>query len=174
MFEIPDEYKEPLGIRGPVSTIVFSLKFLVNFTLELMTIIVPSIDLVVFLHRMRGVNIGKNVFIGNNVTIDRVFPHLIRIHDGAEIGEGTKIYCHSRGSKALRQYYPAKVMQTIIGKGAWVGVNCIILAGVEIGEYSVVGAGSVVTKNVAPFSVVVGNPARKIKDIPKESINPII
>ena len=52
-----------------------------------------------------------------------------------------------------------------IKRGAWIGAGAIILPGVTVGEYSVVGAGSVVTKDVEPYSLVVGNPARFIRTI---------
>lgn len=54
-----------------------------------------------------------------------------------------------------------------IGNDCWIGAGAIILNGITIGDGSVVGAGAVVTKDVEPYSVVVGNPAHKIKDIPK-------
>ena len=50
-------------------------------------------------------------------------------------------------------------------RGAWIGGNVVIMSGVTIGQNAVVGAGSVVTKDVPPFSVCVGNPARVIKTI---------
>ena len=49
-----------------------------------------------------------------------------------------------------------------IGRGAWIGAGAIILPGVTVGERSVVGAGSVVTRDVEPLSVVAGNPARPV------------
>lgn len=55
----------------------------------------------------------------------------------------------------------------IIGDKCWIGFNVIILKGVTIGEGAVVAAGSVVTKNVAPYTLVAGNPARYIKDLPR-------
>ena len=54
-----------------------------------------------------------------------------------------------------------------IGKDCWIGGNAIILPGVTIGDGVTVGAGSVVTKDIEPFSVVVGNPARVIKKLEK-------
>jgi acetyltransferase-like isoleucine patch superfamily enzyme len=55
----------------------------------------------------------------------------------------------------------------VIKKCAWIGAGSIILPGVTIGEYSVVGAGSVVTKDVEPYTLVAGNPAHFIKNIPQ-------
>ncbi|MGJ1322026.1 DapH/DapD/GlmU-related protein [Sphingobacterium faecium] len=55
------------------------------------------------------------------------------------------------------------VNQICIDSNVWIGANVVILPGVHIGEHSVVGAGSVVTRDVAPFTVVVGNPARCVK-----------
>ncbi len=55
----------------------------------------------------------------------------------------------------------------IIGDKCWIGFNVIVLKGVTIGEGAVVAAGSVVTKNVAPYTLVAGNPARYIKDLPR-------
>ena len=56
-----------------------------------------------------------------------------------------------------------KTDQIIIEDNVWIGANSSVLAGVHIGEHVVVGAGSVVTKDIPPFSVVVGNPARILK-----------
>lgn len=53
--------------------------------------------------------------------------------------------------------------QTIIDDNVWIGANAVVVPGVHVGKHSVVGAGSVVTKNIAPYSVVVGNPAKVVK-----------
>lgn len=55
-----------------------------------------------------------------------------------------------------------------ICSNAWIGMNCIILKGVTIGEGAIVGAGSVVTKDVMPWTIVGGNPAQLLKEIPEE------
>ena len=67
----------------------------------------------------------------------------------------TKIYSHSTGGVK-------------IGNDCWIGAGAIILNGITIGEGAVVGAGAVVTKDVEPYTIVVGNPAHKIKDIQME------
>ena len=55
-----------------------------------------------------------------------------------------------------------------ICSNAWIGMNCHILKGVTVGEGAIVGAGSVVTKDVAPWTIVAGNPANYIKDAPNK------
>jgi acetyltransferase-like isoleucine patch superfamily enzyme len=57
------------------------------------------------------------------------------------------------------------VTPTVIKKGASIGAGVVVVCGVTIGEGAMVGAGAVVTKDVAPHTLVVGNPARKIKDL---------
>ena len=69
----------------------------------------------------------------------------------------------------LSALYPNKEGPVIIGDDVWIGASAIIFPGVTIGEQSVVGAGAVVTKDVPANSVVVGVPARKIKDLPRIS-----
>lgn len=62
-------------------------------------------------------------------------------------------------------HYPSRPIK--VCNGAWIGASSIILNGVTIGQNAVVGAGSIVTKDVEPYTVVAGNPAHKIKDIGK-------
>ena len=93
-----------------------------------------------------GVHIHDNVFIGHNVTfINDKFPRAVN-----ESGE-------------LATESDWKVIETHIEKGATVGSSVTILCGLTIGENAFVGAGSVVTKDVPPFTVVAGNPARFIR-----------
>lgn len=87
--------------------------------------------------------------------------------NGIEIGEGTLWSCncsfisanHSEGN--LKEHI--KVNPIKVGKNVWIGANCVILPGVEIGDNAIVGAGSVVTKNVIENSIVAGVPAKLIK-----------
>ena len=82
-----------------------------------------------------GIRIGNNVFIGPNVTFTNdLFPR--------------------------SKHFPKTFVKTYIEEGASVGANATILAGITIGAFAMVGAGSVVTKNIPPFTVWYGNPAR--------------
>ena len=95
-----------------------------------------------------GVRIEDNVFIGHNVTfINDLYPR-------AATSEGK-----------LQTDEDWEVVPTFVKKGASIGSSATILAGVTIGEKAIVGAGAVVTKDVPPYSVVAGNPARILRKI---------
>ena len=113
----------------------------------------------------------SNIKIGENVSI--IGSHL-RINYGLTIGNNTII---APGTKIIdhdHQFYPTKRGQEKevypgfpieIGNDVWIGYNVTILKGVKVGDGAIVGAGSVVTKNVDAFTVVGGAPARFIKVI---------
>lgn len=112
-----------------------------------------------------GCNICDHVFIENDVIIgDRVTVKCgVQIWDGLRIEEDVFIGPNATFTNDLyprSKQYPEKFTQTIIKKGASIGANATILAGNIIGQNSMVGAGSVVTKDVPPNAIVVGNPAR--------------
>jgi acetyltransferase-like isoleucine patch superfamily enzyme len=99
-----------------------------------------------------GVHIEDNVFVGHGVMFTNdLFPRATN-EDGG-----------------LQTEADWQVIQTRVKKGASIGSNATILCGITIGEYAMVGAGSVVTKDVPPYSVVAGNPARIMKTINKIS-----
>jgi acetyltransferase-like isoleucine patch superfamily enzyme len=95
-----------------------------------------------------GVTIEDDVFIGHNVTfINDMYPR-----STAEGG-------------GLQTEADWKVVPTFIRKGASVGSSATILAGVTVGEGAIVGAGAVVTKDVPPWTIVAGNPARVLRKV---------
>jgi acetyltransferase-like isoleucine patch superfamily enzyme len=101
-----------------------------------------------WLHRARGVKIGCNVFIGEDVYLDNEYPESIEIQDGVQISIRAMIIAHTRG--------PGKV---IIEKEAFVGPNAVVACSagrvLRIGEGAVLSAGCVVTRNVAPHTVLI-------------------
>lgn len=110
--------------------------------------------------------IENDVLIGNNVTIK---PG-VQIWDGISIEDDVFIGPNVTFTNDLyprSKQYPARFAKTLIRKGASIGANATILAGVEIGAYAMIGAGSVVTKNVPDHSLWYGNPAVSIKKIDK-------
>ncbi len=113
----------------------------------------------------RSCNICDHVFIENDVVVG----DNVTIKCGVQLWDGLRVeddvFIGPNATFANDKYprskkYPEKFLQTILKKGASVGANSTILPGVVIGENAMVGAGAVVTKNVPPNSVVVGNPAR--------------
>lgn len=122
----------------------------------------PSNKIRVVLHRMRGVHIGKHVYIGTYCVFDNLYPSYIYIEDYASVNAGTMILTHFN---PMRQYAPilqARVAPVLIKKKAIVAVRSTILPGVEIGECSIVSAGSVVEKSVPDYTLVKGVPAKKV------------
>lgn len=114
---------------------------------------------------------GNRVKLGNNVFINHsaIFSASggIELEDGVSLAPGVHIATINHDfNKRHTIYTYGKVL---IKKNAWIGMGATILPGVTIGEYAVVGAGAVVTKDVPDYAVAVGNPAKVIKYIdPKD------
>lgn len=134
------------------------------------------------------VRIGNKCFIGNSHLISR---NKIEIENNVFIAWGTYIYDHDSHSMDFRNrekdietqlldlrqgknFIANKDWDVVNSKpikicsNAWIGMNCIILKGVTIGEGAIVGAGSVVTRDVPSWTVVGGNPAKIIRELPIE------
>ena len=126
----------------------------------------PFITLLEYLHKSRlklsGVTIGKKVYLDRTVFIDTVGP--AHIGDGAVITRGVIILTHD-ASRSLGSIKPV-----MIGDGAFIGVNSIILGGITIGTGAIIGAGSIVIHDVPDHAVVAGNPAKKIRTPPDTSV----
>jgi acetyltransferase-like isoleucine patch superfamily enzyme len=118
------------------------------------------------------VEIQKNVTVGRNCKIQShsFLCEGVSIEDEAFIGHGV-MFINDRyprsatASGALQTEADWKVVPTVIKKGASIGSNATILCGITVGEGAIVGAGSVVTKDVPPHTVVAGNPAKVIRKI---------
>jgi len=135
-----------------------------NTVLMLMAYACPSNSLRIKLHRLRGVTIGKKVYLGMFCFLDNLYPEYIYIYDNASVNAGTMILTHFN---PMRQYAPilkARVAPVVIHKKAIVAVRSVLLPGVSIGESAIVSAGSVVEKNVTDYTLVRGNPAKKVTD----------
>ncbi len=102
--------------------------------------------------------VGRHVSVGLMAMLDIINPELISIGDNTIIGYNTTILSHEYLLDEFR-YGPVE-----IGVNVLVGANCTILAGVRIGDNATVGAGTVVSKDVAPHSTVVGNPMQVLRD----------
>ena len=115
----------------------------------------------------KNCNINCHTFIENDVVIgDRVtIKSGVYIWDGLRIEDDVFIgpnatFVNDKYPRSKK--YADKFQETKIGKSASIGANATILGGISIGEFAMIGAGSVVTKNVKPYTLVYGNPARII------------
>ncbi|MFQ5716097.1 MAG: acyltransferase [Nitrospinales bacterium] len=114
----------------------------------------------------RGLSIDDYCFIGNDVLID--LADEVRLARHVTLAERAVVLTHSNvGFKdhPLQKYYPAHSKPVTIDKGAFVGVNATILTGINIGECAFVSAGSLVNKDIPPYTVVGGVPAKPIKSL---------
>ncbi|GAA4321015.1 acyltransferase [Pontixanthobacter gangjinensis] len=109
-------------------------------------------------------NINFNVFIENDVIIgnDVTVKSGVQIWDGLRIKDKVFVGPNATFTNDLiprSKVYPNSFVGTTLEKGSSIGANSTILAGVIIGEYAFIGAGSVITKNIPPYTVWYGNPA---------------
>ena len=116
----------------------------------------------------KGVSLGQNVYVGNKVTIgDRCkIQNNVSVYDNIYLEEG--VFC-GPSMVFTNVYNPRSLIErkneyrdTLVRKGATLGANCTIVCGVTIGEYAFVGAGAVVNKDVPPYALMVGVPAKHI------------
>ncbi len=108
--------------------------------------------------------IGEKCYIGKNVFFDLV--EQIIIEDEGVISARVTFLTHADpGERLLKQYIQRKTGEIVIKKGAWVGAGVTILPGITIGECCVIGAHSLVTKDIPSYSVAVGVPAKVIRGI---------
>jgi len=130
-------------LKNIISRILHTIAFIVPFGKTLR----PA------LHRMRGVSIGKNVWISKYVYLDEIHPECISIGDNSTIGFRSTIFAHTYFGPRIKNN-PDKVS---IGKNVFIGPHCLILANVTIGDNCVIKGGTVVTRNV-PSNTLYGMP----------------
>ena len=117
----------------------------------------------------QNVNVGNNVNIGNGVKIQ----NNVSVYEGVELDD--YVFCGPSmvftNIKLPRSEFPQRgnefYLKTFIGKSVSIGANATIVCGIKIGEYSLIGAGAVVTKDIPAYSLVVGNPGKVIGKVDK-------
>lgn len=122
------------------------------------------------LMRKMGCKVGKECFIGDYVRVDLGHADMITLEDHVSIAAGVRLLCHQRdfsdykvGDDYMDLGYIVKPI--VLKKGCLVGMESFVMPGVTIGEGAVVGAGSLVTKDVPAWSVATGRPAKVVKEI---------
>ena len=114
------------------------------------------------LMKLGGVNIKGHALIYKGVSVDTVYPDCIYIGTGVRITAGTKILTHYLDPNHKGVFF--RKGEVHIEDDVFIGVNTCICNSVTIGKGAIVGAGSVVTKDIPPYEVWAGNPAHYIKD----------
>lgn len=127
-----------------------------------------------FTHIMANSELGKNCNLGQNVVVSPgvVLGNNVKVQNNVSIYTGVKCeddvfigpsavftnIINPRSAVSRRDKYTT----TLLRKGVSIGANATIICGIELGEYCFIGAGSVVTKNVKPYALMIGNPAKQI------------
>jgi maltose O-acetyltransferase len=107
-----------------------------------------------------GLQLGRNVFVGGGTVLDPDFCFLIRIGDDTTLSLEVMVLAHDASTRHHLGY--SRVAPVHIGSRVFVGARAVILPGVTIGDDAIVGAASLVRHDVAPGTVVAGNPAREL------------
>ena len=127
-----------------------------------------------FAHVCAGAKIGEQVSLGQNVFVS----HKVEIGDKCKIQNNVSVYDNVTLEEGVfcgpsmvftNVYNPRSLIErkaeysdTFVGRGATLGANCTIVCGVKVGMFAFVGAGAVITKNVKPYALMVGVPAKQI------------
>jgi UDP-2-acetamido-3-amino-2,3-dideoxy-glucuronate N-acetyltransferase len=116
----------------------------------------------------KGVSLGQNVFVGNKVVIGDhcKIQNNVSVYDNVTLEEGvfcgpSMVFTNVYNPRSLIER-KAEYRDTLVKKGATLGANCTIVCGVTIGEYAFIGAGAVIKKDVKPYALMVGVPAKQI------------
>ena len=116
----------------------------------------------------KGVSLGQNVFVGNRVVIgdNCKVQNNVSVYDNVTLDEGvfcgpSMVFTNVHNPRSLIERKD-EYRNTYVGRGATLGANCTIVCGVNIGEFAFVGAGAVITKNVQPYALMIGVPAKQI------------
>lgn len=167
-----DEILAIKGKKGRLARYSFAFAFLKRYLLERVAYFSFSTKFRVWCYKKMGVNIGKDVYIGNYVIFDRIFPERVFIGDSASIGDRCIITAHANipSHSILKEKYPRIAKETIVGEGVWIMPACVITPGVRIGNNAVIATGAVVTKDVPEYCLAGGVPARVLKDLRKEVV----
>ena len=123
----------------------------------------------------RNCNICAHVFIENNVVIgdDVTIKSGVQLWDGVRVGNKVFIGPNVTFTNDLVPRSKSsnwELIETNIEEGASIGANATIIAGVSIGKYALIGAGSVITKNIPPYTLWYGNPARQKGYVTREGV----
>ena len=134
----------------------YTFKSLVHF----FAMNIPNSHLKRSFYRIRGTKIGRHVDIATGVFLEDFYPELITIKDNVDIGPAVIIVTHDSSGKCVSFRDVTWTKPVVIENNVYIGAGSIILPGVRIGDHSIIGAGSVVTRDIPPGCVAYGSPAQ--------------
>ena len=134
-----------------------------------------------FSHIQSGSQIGKNCSIGQNVNIGNnvIIGNSVKIQNNVSVYEGVEledfVFCGPSmvftNIKTPRSEFPQRgsehYLKTLVKKSASIGANATIVCGVTVGRYALIGSGTVVTKDVPDYALVIGNPGKIVGKVDK-------
>lgn len=143
---------------------IFFLIRLRNWLLQCLAYHCPLNSWRIRFHRWRGVTIGKGVMLGMHCILDNAHPEYIVLEDYTALAGNNYIITHSNPYLHFKGRLLSYLAPVIIRKGGWVGVSATLLPGCEVGECSIVSAGSTASGKIPSNVIVCGNPATIIKE----------
>lgn len=147
------------------------LRLLIRKVMKKIGTIAPTNFLRVLAFRLAGYRIGKDVWIGQGLIVidDSLQSERLYIGDRVAIAPRVTIILQSFPNNSyIGQIIPVNKGDVIIKQDAWIGTGAIIMPNIVIGQASVVGAGSIVTKSIDEEIIVVGNPAKYLRALGSE------
>ncbi|MBO4263441.1 MAG: acyltransferase [Bacteroidales bacterium] len=151
--------------RRNMSPLKFMWRKVRNILLNRMAYFCPLNAWRIRMHRWRGVHIGQDCYIAQQVNIDNAYPEYVFIEDHCGVNQGVTILTHTNVRSDFGNAVRCRVAPVVLRQDSLVSINCTLLPGVEIGEHAIVSAGSVVLNRVKPYTLVIGNPAKKYADL---------
>ena len=136
------------------------LHYILLTKLHFLAMNIPNSHAKRILYRLRGSKIGARVDFSYGVFLEEHFPECITIHDNVDLGPCVIIVAHDSSYKCVSSEKNLVTKKVIIEQNVYIGAGSVILPGVRIGHHSLIGAGSVVSRDIPPNSVAFGNPAR--------------
>jgi len=138
---------------------------LYTYPLLRLAMISPFVGTNAFLHKLRGVTVGKEVKIAHDVIIGPVEPTSIALEDYVTISPRAVIFGHHTSPDI--QEKTESINPTRIREGSWICIGATLMPGVTVGKFCVIGAGAVVMKDVPDFTLALGNPAQPVRVLKK-------
>lgn len=173
----PEKYGQ-ISLFGTIIHVYHTLKIAICFRIAYSPGLLHTFRFNYFrpwLWKQMGCHIGKSVSIGHSVAADVGNTNLIHIEDNVILTNHCIILCHRRNLKDYRKYDDGTQLPYIyepvtLKKGCQIGMGSIIMPGVTVGEGAIIGAHSVVTRDIPAWTIAVGNPCRVVKEVPERCI----